>query len=74
MAPSSHHLAGRYLLIHLQLASHSTSLLQAVFYVTGGISLAWCLVWMILARDSPDDSNLISEGEVKLFKIVIKLS
>ena len=28
---------------------------------------------MILARDSPDDSNLISEGEVKLFKIVIKV-
>ena len=60
-------------LIHLQLANHSTSLLQAVFYVTGGISLAWCFVWMILARDSPDDSNLISEGEVKLFKIVIKV-
>ena len=33
--------------------------------MTGGIGLAWCLVWFFLARDSPESSNLISPEEKK---------
>ena len=38
---------------------------EAVFYVTGGISAAWCLVWLLLVSDSPEQSKMISEKEKK---------
>ena len=31
--------------------------------MTGAISVAWCLVWFLLASDSPEKSRLISEEE-----------
>jgi len=38
---------------------------EAVFYITGGIGLVWCIVWVLLARDSPEVSSFISEEEKK---------
>ena len=38
---------------------------EAVFYVTGGISAGWCLVWLLLVSDSPEESKMISEEERK---------
>ena len=30
---------------------------EAVFYITGSIGLVWCVVWVLLARDSPEVSR-----------------
>ncbi|XP_046330763.2 uncharacterized transporter slc-17.2-like isoform X1 [Haliotis rufescens] len=35
----------------------------SVFYVTGGLGVAWSLSWMILSRDKPCDQPWISEEE-----------
>ena len=36
---------------------------QAVFYVTGGISAGWCLLWLLVVSDSPEQSKLITSQE-----------
>ena len=38
---------------------------EAVFYVTGAISAGWCLVWLLLVTDSPEQSKVISDQERK---------
>ena len=38
---------------------------EAVFYVTGGISAGWCLVWLLVVSDSPEQSKMISDQERK---------
>ena len=39
---------------------------QSVFYMSGVISLLWCLVWFVLATDDPADNRFTSKDEVKL--------
>ena len=36
---------------------------QAVFYITGGISLLWCLCWFLFVHDTPEDHPYISDIE-----------
>ena len=38
---------------------------EAVFYVTGSISAGWCLIWLLLVSDSPEQSKMISDQERK---------
>ena len=38
---------------------------QAVFYITAAVTVVWCVVWQLLAQDSPDTSSFISEDERK---------
>ncbi|XP_067658488.1 uncharacterized transporter slc-17.2-like [Haliotis asinina] len=39
-----------------------------VFYVFGGISLVWCLVWWLVVYDTPDEHKWISDSEKKYIK------
>ena len=41
------------------------SRVQAVFYITAAVTVVWCVVWQLLAQDSPDTSRFISEEERK---------
>ena len=41
------------------------SIVQAVFYITAAVTVVWCVVWQLLAQDSPDTSSFISEDERK---------
>ncbi|CAK1586760.1 unnamed protein product [Parnassius mnemosyne] len=36
---------------------------ESVFYVMGGLSCAWCVLWVALVRDSPQQQPLISKEE-----------
>jgi len=36
------------------------------FYLQGGASLIWCVLWVILVSDGPDSHTWISEGEKQL--------
>ena len=38
---------------------------ESVFYITGGISAGWCLLWLGVVSDSPEQSKIISEQERK---------
>lgn len=41
---------------------------EAVFYVEGGLALMWCILWVFLAYDSPQDHPRIHPKELELFK------
>ncbi|XP_046362038.2 uncharacterized transporter slc-17.2-like [Haliotis rufescens] len=43
-----------------------------VFYVFGGLSLLWCLVWWLVVYDTPDEHKWISEAEKKYIKANIR--
>ncbi|KAG6464276.1 hypothetical protein O3G_MSEX014403 [Manduca sexta] len=36
---------------------------ESVFYVMGGLSAIWCVLWVILVQDSPQEQPLISAEE-----------
>ena len=38
---------------------------EAVFYITGAISASWCLVWLLVVSDSPEQSKAITDQERK---------
>ena len=38
---------------------------EAVFYITGAISAGWCLVWLLVVSDSPEQSKAITDQERK---------
>lgn len=41
-----------------------------VFYVTGGLSLVWCVLWMFFATSRPEDNRWVSK--IELARIVRK--
>lgn len=36
---------------------------EAVFYIMGGLSAIWMVLWVLLIADSPEKLSLISEEE-----------
>ncbi len=36
---------------------------ESVFYIHGGLALIWCVLWVILVSDCPDEHKWISEEE-----------
>lgn len=43
-----------------------------VFYVQGGLSMIWCILWIFLVYDSPEDHPRISQHESELFNQGLK--
>lgn len=39
---------------------------ESVFYVMGGVSLLWCILWPIVIQDSPNKQRFISQEERNL--------
>ena len=38
---------------------------EGVFYIHGGLSLIWCILWTIFVRDCPENHHLISADELE---------
>jgi ACS family sodium-dependent inorganic phosphate cotransporter len=36
---------------------------EAVFYIHGGLSLIWCVLWVLFVSDTPSNHKFISEAE-----------
>lgn len=36
---------------------------EAVFYIMGGLSVMWMILWVIFVADSPEKLSLISQNE-----------
>ncbi|XP_046330589.2 sialin-like isoform X3 [Haliotis rufescens] len=41
------------------------------FYVVGGLAVIWCIVWLLVSRDSPSEMPGISEAEKKYIETSI---
>ena len=41
---------------------------KAVFYITGGVSILWCILWFIFLSDEPRDHKYISEKEINFIE------
>lgn len=41
---------------------------EAVFYVQGGLAMIWCVLWVFLVYDSPQDHPRIHPKELELFE------
>lgn len=41
---------------------------EAVFYVEGGLAMIWCVLWIFLVYDSPQDHPRIHPKELELFE------
>ena len=41
---------------------------EAVFYVQGGLAMIWCVLWIFLVYDSPQDHPRIHPKELELFE------
>ena len=41
---------------------------KAVFYITGGVSILWCILWFIFLSDEPRDHKCISEKEINFIE------
>ena len=41
---------------------------KAVFYITGGFSLIWCILWFIFLSDEPRDHKFIGEKEINFIE------
>ena len=41
---------------------------KAVFYITGGFSLIWCILWFIFLSDEPRDHKCIGEKEINFIE------
>lgn len=39
---------------------------EAVFYIMGGLSVIWIILWIVLVSDNPEKSSLVSEEEKNL--------
>ena len=44
------------------------SFFKAVFYITGGVSILWCILWFIFLSDEPRDHKCISEKEINFIE------
>ena len=40
------------------------SVFKAVFYITGGFSILWCILWWVLLSDEPRDHKCIGQAEI----------
>lgn len=36
---------------------------ESVFYVMGGLTMIWCVLWVVLVRDSPQEQKLMTDEE-----------
>ena len=50
---------------HLSISNYCNIDLQAVFYVSGALGVAWFVLWMIFASNDPMQNRFISGGESK---------
>ena len=41
---------------------------QSVFYVQGGLSVIWCILWIFMVYDSPQQHPRIDASELNLFE------
>lgn len=41
---------------------------QAVYYITGGASLIWCVIWFLCLTDEPRDHPWISKDEANFIE------
>lgn len=45
---------------------------EAVFYIMGGLSAIWMILWVFLVEDSPEKLSIISEEEKKFIVNALK--